>query len=463
MHATERSRSAVVEDLRAALGAEQVVDDADRLARLAADRSGTVQGAATALVLPRSTAEVQEIVRIADRHAAPIVAQGARTSLAGAASAVAGAILVDFGGMNRILRIDPLERLAVVEPGVLVSELAAAAERAGLFYAPDPVSAEWATIGGTIATNAGGMRCIKYGVTRDSVRSLEVVLADGSVVRTRRDTIKSVTGLDLTSLVVGSEGTLGLVTEATVTLRSAPGPSRGVSALFPRIDDALEAAAAVATEAAPPAVLEMLDDVALTAIRAHDPTIEAPASARAWLLAVTDARVGAEEELDAFERIFSEHRALRVDRADDPQRLDRLFATRRALNPALDAYTGGALHGDIAVPRGRLGAFAARAADISRSFGVIVSVGGHVGDGNLHPVVAYDPDDAEQARLAREAQRALLSAAQELGGTVSGEHGVGTEKLHALDGELSPRVRELQLAVKRAFDPKGILNPGRKL
>ncbi|MFC6235200.1 FAD-binding oxidoreductase, partial [Leucobacter soli] len=234
--------SRIVDALREALPAGSIVVDETELRSLERDRSGTARGWALVLVRPGSTTEVQAVVRIADAHGTPLVAQGARTGLAGAGSAVDGAILVDFSRMNRILRIDPLERLAVVQPGVTVQELAEAATEAGLFYAPDPVSAEWATIGGTIATNAGGMRCIKYGVTRESVRSLEVVLADGSAVRTRSDTIKSVAGLDLTSLVVGSEGTLALVTEATVGLRSAPGPARGASALFPSIDAALAAA-----------------------------------------------------------------------------------------------------------------------------------------------------------------------------------------------------------------------------
>lgn len=453
----------VIAALRGALPEEAVVTDAGQLEVLGRDRSGAGRGSAIALVRPASTAEVQAVVAIADAHTTPVVAQGARTSLAGAASAVEGAILVDFSRMNRILRIDPLERLAVVQPGVLVSELAAAAAAQGLFYAPDPVSAEWATIGGTIATNAGGMRCIKYGVTRDSVRSLELVLADGSSVRTRRDTVKSVAGLDLTSLVVGSEGTLALVTEATVSLRAAPGPSRGVSAMFASIGDALAAANAVATSVSPPAVLEMLDEAALTAIRSFDPGLENPDAARAWLLAVTDSRVGADEELDAYAAAFAAHGAVVVRRAEGPEALDRLFAIRRALHPGMDASLGGSLHGDIAVPRAGLHEVVDRAAEIAERFDVLISIGGHVGDGNLHPIVAYDPRDAEQARRAHAAQDALLAVAQGLGGTITGEHGVGTEKLHALDGELSPRLRELQRAVKAAFDPKGILNPGTKI
>ncbi len=444
-------------------GIEPVVTDEDRLASLGVDASGEGRGSALALVRPASTAQVQAVVLIAAAHRAPIVAQGSRTSLAGAASAVAGAILVDFSRMNRILRIDPLERLAVVQPGVLVADLAAAAEAEGLFYAPDPVSAQWASIGGTIATNAGGMRCIKYGVTRDSVRSLKVVLADGSVVHTRRDTIKSVAGLDLTSLVVGSEGTLALVTEATLSLRAAPGPSRGVSGMFPSIGAALAAANAVATAEAPPAVLEMLDDVALEAIRAYDPAIEVPETARAWLLAVTDSRAGADAELDGFERVFAACGALQTRRAETPAELDGLLATRRALHPGMQAYLGGSLNGDIAVPRTSLAEVVDRAAEIAERFDVIISIGGHVGDGNLHPVVAYDPADPEQTERAYAAQNALLEVAQRLGGTVTGEHGIGTEKLQALDGELSPRVRELQRAIKAAFDPDGILNPGTKL
>lgn len=470
---TDAGRSAdaaVIEALRRELAAvrpdgeaDAIVTDAARLAEFAVDRSGVVRGRALALARPASTAEVQAVVRVAAEHGAPIVAQGARTGLAGAGSGVDGAILVDFSRMNRILRIDPLERLAVVQPGVLVAGLAAAVEAQGLFYAPDPVSAEWATIGGTVATNAGGMRCIKYGVTRDSIRSLEVVLADGSVVRTRRDTVKSVAGLDITSLIVGSEGTLALVTEATVNLRTAPGPSRGVSAMFADIGDALAAANEITTAAAPPAVLELLDDVALEAIRGYDPGLGIPEHARAWLLAVTDARVGAEAELDAFERAFAGSGALVMKRAEDPTELDRLFATRRALQPALQVYLGASLNGDISVPRAALAEVVARAVGIAERCGVILSIGGHVGDGNLHPVVAYDPADPEQIRRAHAAQAEMLSVAQGLGGTVTGEHGIGTEKLHALDGELTPRVRELQRAIKAAFDPAGILNPGAKL
>ncbi|MBN9612354.1 MAG: FAD-binding oxidoreductase, partial [Actinobacteria bacterium] len=221
--ASDAAAVAVIDALREVLPQASVVTDPVELAEHGVDRSGASEGAAVVLVRPVTTAEVQAIARIAEMHRVPIVPQGARTSLAGAASAVHGAILIDFSLMNRILSIDPVERLAIVQPGVIVADLARAVEAVGLFYAPDPLSAPWATIGGTIATNAGGMRCIKYGVTRDSVRSLQIVLADGVVVDTRRSTIKAVSGLHLTSLVVGSEVTLALVTEATLSLRAQPG------------------------------------------------------------------------------------------------------------------------------------------------------------------------------------------------------------------------------------------------
>ncbi len=456
----------VLAALRDALGPRAdsaLLHDATSLVEYGVDTSGARRGTAIALVRPISTEEVQAVVRVANQYEVSIVAQGSRSGLAGAASATDGSILIDFSRMRQILVIDPLERLAVVQPGVRVEELAAAVARQGLFYAPDPVSSHLASLGGTVATNAGGMRCIKYGVTRDSIRSLEVVLADGSVINTRRNTIKSVAGLDLTSLMVGSEGTLGLVTEITVSLHAAPGPSLGVSAMFPSLEQALAAANDIATGAFLPSVLELLDDVALEAIRRYDPSIDVPESARAWLLAVTDSRVAADAELDSFEATFARHGAIVSRRAESADALDQLFATRRALHPGMQAYLGASLNGDIAVPRGALAEVVERANDIAQQHDVVISIGGHVGDGNLHPVVAYDPSDAEQTRRAHAAQDALLTVAQEVGGTVTGEHGVGTEKLHALDGELEPRVRDLQRAIKAAFDPKGILNPGAKL
>jgi glycolate oxidase len=440
-----------------------VLADAASVASRSSDRSGVPGGTdALAVVRPRTTADVSAVLAAANEARVPVVPQGALTGLAGAANAVSGALLLDLSGMNRIVQIDETERIAVMQPGVIVADLQAAVAERGLFYAPDPASAELATIGGTVATNAGGMRAVKYGVTRDSVRSLEVVLADGAVVRTRRNTIKSVAGLDLTGLVVGSEGTLAVITEVTVTLLPAPAAPRGVAGTFHDLTVALEAANAVVAGGTLPATLELLDGVALDAIRRYLPQLALPQDAQAWLLAVTDAGVGAEAELGGFEEAFRSHGALTVQRADTAADLDGLLEARRALNPALRALRGSSLNGDIAVPRARLCDFVEGLGRLAIELDVVIAVGGHVGDGNLHPVVAYNGDDPHQALSAQAAHDRILRLAQGLGGSMTGEHGVGVEKLSELDGELSARVRDMQRAIKAVFDPNGILNPGKK-
>lgn len=455
--------TALVERLRELLPPDAVIDAEDAVAAHASDRSRTRAPAAGVLVRPASTAEVSAVLAAAFAHGVAVVPQGARSGLVGAAAAIEGAVLLDLTRLDRILRIDPVDRIAVVQPGVLVADLQRAVAAQGLFYAPDPASAEFASIGGTIATNAGGMRCVKYGVTRDAVRSLQVVLADGEVVRTRPATVKGVAGLDLTGLMVGSEGTLGVVTEATLALLPAPGPSRGVAATFASATDAFAAASVLAAQPRLPSTLEFLDEVALRGIRMLRTDLGLPVDAHAWLLAVTDEEIGGDADLEGFEAVFRAHGAVTVARADDPHELEQLFAARRALGPALLAVRGGTTHGDLAVPRSQLPALAEAVAGLKERLRVEISLAGHVGDGNLHPTVVFDPADADEVQRAGQAELEMLQLAQRLGGTVAGEHGIGTVKLGAVDGELSPRIRELQRLVKAAFDPRGILNPGRKL
>jgi glycolate oxidase len=453
----------LVDALRSAVPAGTVTDEADVLAAHAADASRSTPGRPAVLVRPASTAEVSAVLALASESGTPVVAQGARSGLVGAANALDGSILLDLSGLDRIVRIDPVDRVAVVQPGVIVADLHRAALDAGLFYAPDPASADRATIGGTIATNAGGMRCVKYGVTRDAVLSLEVVLADGEIVRTRTETVKGVAGLDLTSLIVGAEGTLAVVTEATLALRPAPGPERGAVAIFRSAADAFRAADAIASGRRLPSTLEFLDDVALSGIRVVRPDLGLPADAGAWLLAVTDERDGADADVDGFIDAFRAAGALSITRADSPEQVDLLFAARRALSPGLLAVRGEATHGDLAVPRSALPAIAELTARLRERYGVGISLAGHVGDGNLHPTVVFDPHDPAETAAAHEAAHELLLAAQRLGGTIAGEHGIGTAKLASVPGEIAPRVRELQRLVKDVFDPRGILNPGRKL
>ncbi|MGO1315893.1 MAG: FAD-binding oxidoreductase [Cellulomonadaceae bacterium] len=455
--------ASLVDGLVAIVGAEHVLTGADELALRARDRSAVVPAApALAVVRPASTAEVSAVLGAADEAGVPVVPQGALSGLAGAASALPGAVLLDLTRMDRVLALDEQDRTVTVQPGLLVSDLARTVAGRGLFYPPDPASAAQATIGGTIATNAGGMRCIKYGLTRDYVRSLEVVLANGTVVRTRAVPRKSVASLDLTGLVVGSEGTLAVVTEATLALLPTPGPERGVSATFASLDDAFAAAREVAGSSRLPATLELLDEVVLSAVTAYDPEAGIPAGAKAWLLAVTDAHEDALGDLAVYEEAFRRNGALRVDRADETGTLDALLRARRAFNPAMARLRGASINEDVSVPTSRLADVAAAIGEVARELGVEIGIGGHVGDGNLHPVIAYDPADPSQVAAAWRAHHRILELAPRFGGTITGEHGVGVEKLADLGVEVEPALREAERAIKRALDPRGTLNPGRK-
>lgn len=456
--------AAVLDELRAALPADAVVTDPDRLTARAQDGSATAPtGAPLVLVLPADTGQVSAVLRVAYAHRVPVVPQGLRSGLAGGANAVPGAILLSTERMTAIRRIDHVDQVVVVQPGVVTKDLVDAVAAEGLFYPPDPASYAISTIGGNIATNAGGMRCVKYGVTRDFVRALEVVLADGTVIRTAPGTVKAVAGLDLTALVVGSEGTLGVVTEATLGLLPAPAPDRGVAATFDSVTAALEAANAVIASPHRPSTLEFVDGEVLAALAAHDPEAGLPVGARAMLIAITDEAEAGLGDVEAYRQIAEAHGALAVDVAHDPERLHQLMRARRALNPAMRAIRGGSINEDVAVPRTRLPELLDRIADISAQTGLPIGTGGHVGDGNLHPVIAFDPADPVQVDAAHDAHTRILGLAVELGGTVTGEHGIGVEKRGALPGELSPRVLEIQRGIKDVLDPLGILNPGKKL
>ncbi|SNT12280.1 glycolate oxidase [Micrococcales bacterium KH10] len=449
--------------LRSALGAEHVSTDESAIAPRLTDSSGMGStGRPLALVRPGSTAEVSQVLAAANRAKVAVVPQGALTGLAGAASALVGSILLDLSRMDRIVDIDEVNRLAVVQPGVLVADFGAEVARHGLFYPPDPASAARATIGGTVATNAGGMRAIKYGLTRDYVRSLEVVLADGSVVRTRPPTRKSVAALDLTGLMVGSEGTLGVITEVTLALLPAPAPLRGISGTFASMADALAAARDIGAGSRLPVTLELLDGVVLDAVKAYDPTVNIPAGAGAWLLALTDAHLDPSGDLDAFETAYRAHGALSIERGEDEAALDQLIAARRLLHPAMLNLRGVSINEDIAVLPSRLGEITAAIGQIAADLGVVIGVGGHVGDGNMHPVIAYDPDNEAETAAAWRAHEQIMALAPRFGGTITAEHGIGVEKLVALDGEVSPALRAAQRAIKAALDPNEILNPGRK-
>jgi glycolate oxidase len=458
-----------VEDLLAALPADRVLTDPDLLAGHRRDEADLcVAGTPLAVVRPRDTADVAAAVRVAAAHGVPIVPQGARTGLAGAANAVDGAVVVSLTGLNRILEIDPGERIAVVQPGVVNAELRRAAAKEGLAYPPDPGSWESSTIGGNVSTDAGGMCCVKYGVTGEYVLGMEVVLADGEILRCGRRTVKGVAGYDLTRLFVGAEGTLGIITELTVRLRPAPAEARTTVAVYPTMAAAGKAVAAVIAAGHVPSMLELLDRTHLRAIEAYRP-MGLDTEAAAMLLIATDTGEHAAAELRLIAQCCREAGASELYIADDAAEAEALTAARRLAHPAMESLAartfpggrGGLIVDDVAVPRARVADLVTAVEEISARHGVLVGVVGHAGDGNLHPVIVVDLADPSSVDRGRLVFDEIMRLGLALGGTCTGEHGVGLLKRDWLAHEIGPVGVRVHRALKAALDPAGILNPGK--
>ncbi|MGY1762059.1 FAD-binding oxidoreductase [Geodermatophilus sp. SYSU D00779] len=454
--------TAPIEDLARRLPAGIVLtDEASTEAYRFDSASFCVAGAPLGVARPTSTAQVQEVMRWASHHRVPVVPQGARTGLSGGANAVDGALLLSLVGMDRILAIDEVDQVAVVQPGVVNADLSRAVAEVGLFYPPDPSSWEMSTIGGNLATNAGGLCCVKYGVTADFVRGLEVVLADGEVVRTGRRTAKGVAGYDLTRLVVGSEGTLGVITEATLALRPAPEPALTMAAVFDRTADAMLAVARIMASGMRPSLMEFLDRACIRAVQAYR-DMGLPEDAEALLITQSDRGPLAAADVAAMGLICEEQGAAEVAVAEDAAESAMLLQARRLVNPAVEAL-GVTLVDDVAVPRARLVDLLAGMEKIAADCGVLIVCPGHIGDGNMHPTVVFERGDAAAAVRAEAAFDAIMRLALDLGGTITGEHGVGVLKRKWLREELGETSYGLQQRIKDVFDPLGILNPGKVL
>ncbi|MFV2099617.1 FAD-binding oxidoreductase [Micromonospora sp. LOL_024] len=463
--------SALLDDLRAALGSEAVLTDPDLLGAHERDEADLC-AAGTPLVVtrPRATEEVVAVLRAATRHGVPVVPQGARTGLAGAANAVDGAVVISTAAMDAILEIDPVSRIAVVQPGVVNAALSAAVGRQGLWYPPDPGSWESSTIGGNVATNAGGMCCVKYGVTTEYVLGLEVVLASGEVLRTGRRTAKGVAGYDLTRLFVGSEGTLGVITEVTVALRPAPAESLTLVAVFGSTAAAGEAVARISAQGLSPSLLELIDRTHLLAIEAYRP-MGLRTDAEALLLAAADTGARATVDLAEIAAVCETAGAEEVYAATDAVEAAALLQARRLAHPAMEKYAsdaypggnGGLIIDDLAVPRGALAALLDGVARIATECGVPIGVVGHAGDGNMHPNIVVDRADPASLERGRRAFDEIMRLGLDLGGTCTGEHGVGLLKRDWLAREIGPVGVRVHHAIKAALDPTGLLNPGKVL
>jgi glycolate oxidase len=452
--------AAAAGELRAAFPEARLVFDADALAGYGKDESDLGTFPPGVVVKVESAEEVRAIFAIASRHRVPVVPIAARSGKSGGSLAIHGGIGVSVERMNRILDIRPGDLTARVQPGVITGVFQAEVEKHGLFYPPDPNSLDLCSIGGNVAENAGGPRALKYGVTREYVLGLEVVVPTGEILRLGRQTIKGVAGYDLTALFVGSEGTLGIVTE--VTLKLLPRPRHVATALvcFPDVDTAARAVSRVLSEGVIPRCLELIDDVSVQAIARGSP-FQLPAGAGAALLFETD---GNDEE-----QVFAEMARVAgmvqgsasgevIVAQNEAQRRD-IWETRKYLSVALKKLAAAKLSEDVAVPRSRIPEMVARCREIGRAHGLLVATYGHAGDGNLHCNVLFD-GDRERAQ-ADAAVAEVLRAAVDLGGTITGEHGVGLAKRDFLEYEQGKGVVALERRVKAVFDPLGILNPGK--
>jgi glycolate oxidase len=437
-----------------------LVDPVDRESYRNDETAYLSAGLPLAVALPETTAEVASLVRLAAEHRVPVVPRGAGSGLSGGAAGIEGGLTVALTRMNRVLEIDRANLVVVTQPGILNAALKAAVAAEGLYYAPDPASYEICSIGGNLGTNAGGLCCVKYGQTRDSALGLEVVLADGRVIRTGGRSVKDVAGYALTHLFVGSQGTLGIITEATLRLRIAPPPRSTMLAFFPSLAAAGEAVAGIIAAGINMVTLEFMDHETIAAV---DDAFQLglDREAAAMLLIESDlAPAAAAAELDAAVAACDAAGASSTVRAEDPVEADWLRQARRMALRALERL-GTVRMEDVGVPRGRVPELLLAIQAAADRHGVRVATLGHAGDGNLHPNFIFDRDDPRAAELTETVRDEIFAAAIALGGTVTAEHGIGLSRRAALVDQVGPDVIDVMRSIKAALDPLGILNPGR--
>jgi glycolate oxidase len=417
-----------------------------------------------AVVLPRTTEQVSRVVQLAGQEHLPVVTRGMASGLTAASVPFSGGITLSMTRMNRLLEIDPLNSTAHVEAGIVTADLQAAVEKVGLFYPPDPSSIRHSTIGGNIACNAGGPRCLKYGVTGDYVLGLTAVLADGRNLKTGGKLIKDVVGYDLTALLIGSEGTLGIITEALLRLVAKPKYAKTALVEFNRLDEAAQAVNAILQAGLLPAALELMDETAVACIE-EAMHLGLPLDVEAVLLIETDGQTEdvVQEEIDSAAEICKQTGARSVKVAQNENERASLWKARRQTSPALARKAPNKLGEDITVPRSAIPEAVRGLKAISAKYGLPIVIFGHAGDGNLHPNILFDRRDPTQRGKVEQMVHEEFELSLSLGGTLSGEHGVGTLKRPYMLQALGPVSIEVQKAIKKALDPQNILNPGKVL
>jgi D-lactate dehydrogenase len=464
---------ALLRDLAIILGEGLRTDAGERLT-YGYDNSRR-QALPDAVALPTSAEQVQALVRACRAHRVPIVARGRGTNTTGASVPVDGGVVVSFERMRRILAIRPGDRCAVVEPGVLNGDLQRALQPHGLFWPPDPTSADFSTVGGNLACNAGGPRAVKYGASRDNVLALTAVTGAGELIRCGSATTKGATGYDLQRLLVGSEGTLALIVEATLKLAPLPAARRALRALYLDVESAAAAVARLMAQPQTPSMLEFMDDTSLRLARAQmrvatgDSDIPGDAlleQAGALLMIEADLETAGDAAtvaLAALIRAAQGDGCLDVEPAADARARERLWAARKALSPALRSLAPGKINEDVVVPVSRIPALVAGVRTIARERSLPIVCFGHAGNGNLHVNLMYDPGDPTQNAQAHAAMAEVFALTLSLEGTLSGEHGIGLAKRDFMPQAIDAPTLALMREVKRAFDPDGILNPGKLL
>ncbi len=453
----------IIQHLREAIGSEKVRTSLED--RIAYSYDGTFeQDLPDLAVLPESTEDVVAIVQIAAEHGVPLIPRGMASGLAAGSVPFGGGIALSLTRMNHILEIDQENYTVRVEAGIITADLEAAVGELGLFYPPDPASNEQSTIGGNIACNGGGPHCLKYGVTGDYVMGLKVVMSDGQVLETGGKAIKNVVGYDLTSLFVGSEGTLGVITEALLRLVTKPAFVRTARADFPSLEDASRTVNAILDAGIVPATLEMMDETAITCIE-EAMELGLPLDIEALLIIETD---GSDEEtvlreIETVARVCQESGAREVIVAKTEEEREQLWRARRSVSPSLARKATNKLGEDITVPRSAIPEAIRRIKAISADYGIPIVIFGHAGDGNLHPNILFDKRDEEQWKNVERIVGEIFQVALDLEGTLSGEHGVGTLKRPYMEQALGSLSLEVQRGIKEALDPQCILNPGKVL
>lgn len=447
----------VLKELEAILGPANLFTAQETLIEYSHDAT-TREALPWAIAKPLTTHQVSDILALANREGIPVVPRGAGTGMSGGSVPIQGGIVLSLERMNKIIEIDEDNFIAVVQPGVITGELQREVEARGLFYPPDPASHATCTLGGNVAECAGGLRAVKYGVTKDYVLGLEVVLPTGEVIRTGARTIKSVAGYDLTKLFIGSEGTLGIVTSIIVKLLPLPETVKTLSAFFPDVQSAATTVTKIIKNKIMPRALEFADRASLTAVETYLKE-DISAGAAAMLIVEVDGTEDAtEQEAQRIAEIMNQERALRVHRAASDEEREHLWKARREISPALKTLKPVKLNEDIVVPRSRIPELLSAIGEISQRYGFLIASFGHAGDGNIHTNVMIEETDRTRGESA---VREIFAATLRLGGSISGEHGIGLAKAEYLPMELGPETIGAMKRIKHALDPKNILNPGK--